>query len=413
MSDHEVIVIGAGLAGLACARQLRDEGLQPLVLEASDRVGGRVATDRVDGFLVDRGFQVLNPAYPHLRRTGVMGSLRMQSFPRAVRVRRADRLDELADPTRRPSAALRDLRTGLVSPRDLMAAGVIPQLAGFDRSRADAFDRAGFTGPLRRRVVDPFLAGVVCESDGSTSARFTAWLASMFALGTPGLPAGGMQALPAAMAEGLDVRPHHRVEHLDLDGGVVSTDQGEFTASSVVVAAGLTTTSELTGQPDVDAHPTTTWWFATDRSPSDTAAIHVDGFGRGPIVTTSVVSLAAPDYAPPGQHLVACLTLSGGESPDGDGAGTDGAGADGEQSVRDHAAHIYGVDTSTWRTLATHHIAQTLPAMPPGTFPGSRIRIVGPAVLCGDQFGNASIEGAISSGRAAANHVLRHRIGRS
>lgn len=392
MTQPEVIVVGAGLSGLACARELRARGVGTLVLEASDRVGGRVATDAVDGFLVDRGFQVLNPAYPHLRRTKVLQSLTLQPFPRAVRVRRGGRIDELVDPSRHPRAVAADLRTGLVSPRDLRGLAVVAQVAGYDRSRREAFDRAGFSGPLRHSVVDPFLAGVVCEDDGSTSAKFTLWLGSMFAAGTPGLPRGGMQALPVALAAGLDVRLEHRVTGIDTDHGVVSTDRGEFRAEKVIVAAGPAATSDLAGAAAVATHPTTTWWFATDRAPSDSAAIHVDGERVGPIVTTSVVSHAAPDYAPAGQHLVACLTLADGDLD--------------EQVVQDHAAHVYGVDTEGWRTLARHHVPQTLPAVPPGSFPGARISRHGRVVACGDQFGNASIDGALSSGRAAAEAVL-------
>ncbi|MGJ6979157.1 NAD(P)/FAD-dependent oxidoreductase [Aestuariimicrobium soli] len=395
MTQPEVIVVGAGLAGLACARELRAQGVEALVLEASDRVGGRVATDAVDGFLVDRGFQVLNPAYPHLRRTKVLRSLNLRPFPRAVRVRRGERLDEVVDPSRHPRAVAADLRTGLVSPRDLRVLAVVAQVGGYDRSRREAFDRAGFAGPLRNSVVDPFLAGVVCEDDGSTSARFTIWLGGMFAAGTPGLPEGGMQALPTALAAGLDVRLGHRVTGIDSDRGVVSTDRGEFRPQQVVVAAGPAATSDLTDSAVVPTHPTTTWWFATDRAPCDSAAIHVDGDRGGPIVTTSVVSHAAPDYAPAGQHLVACLTLADGELD--------------EQVVRDHAAHVYGVDTEGWRTLARHHVPQTLPAVPPGSFPGARLSRHGRVVACGDQFGNASIDGALSSGRAAAEAVLHAR----
>ncbi|GAB2483817.1 NAD(P)/FAD-dependent oxidoreductase [Luteococcus sediminum] len=396
MTDHDVIVVGAGLAGLACARALREHDLRPVVLESQGRVGGRATSDEVDGFVVERGFQVLNPAYPHLRATGVVGQLGLQSFPRSVRVRHAGRLDELTDPTRHPASLPGDLRTGLVGARDVALARVATRLVGADRRRGDAFDAAGFTGPLRHKVVDPFLAGVLCEDDGSTSARFTAWLASMFLLGTPGLPTGGMRRLGEALAEGLDVRLDHPVTGIDTDDGHVKTPHGNLTGRAVVLAAGPVPTADLAGQGRPSTHPTTTWWFATEQAPSPSGAIHVDGEQSGPIVTTSVVSHAAPDHAPAGQHLVAALTLADGEVD--------------EQAVRAHASHIYGIGTEAWRTLAVHHIPHSLPTVAPGQFAQDRIGFQGEAVLCGDQFGNASIDGAIASGRAAAAEVAR-RLG--
>lgn len=391
MSEHDVVVVGGGLAGLAAARELQAAGLKPVVLEAHDRVGGRATSDEVDGFVLERGFQVLNPAYPHLRATGVLDGLGLQPFPRAVRVRHGDRLDELADPSRRPAAVADDLRTGLVSAKDMAAAGVALQLVGADRSRREAFDRAGFTGPLRRQVVDPFLAGVVCETDGSTSARFTAWLAAMFLAGTPGLPTGGMKALPEALAQGLDVRLGHRVASVDTERLMVETEQGSFSGRGLVLAAGPVETAGLTRGELPETHPTTTWWFATDQAPSDSGAIHVDGEQSGPVVTTAVVSNAAPDHAPAGQHLVAALTLADGDLD--------------EQQVREHTGRIYGVDGSSWRTLAVHHVPHTLPAVAPGRFARQATGFHGRAVLCGDQFGNASIDGALASGRAAAQEV--------
>lgn len=398
MTAHDVIVVGAGLAGLVCARALRARGLRPVVLETERQVGGRATSEEVDGFVVERGFQVLNPAYPHLRATGVLEQLGMNAFPRAVRVRHDGRLDELVDPTRHPTALPRDLRTGLVGPRDVAAARFATSLVGADRRRGDAFDAAGFTGPLRHKVVDPFLAGVVCEDEGSTSARFTAWLASMFLLGTPGLPTGGMRRLGEALAGGLDVRLGHPVTAIDTDAGRVETPHGSFTGRAVVLAAGPVSTAELARQGRPSTHPTTTWWFATHQAPSPSGAIHVDAERRGPIVTTAVVSHTARDHAPAGQHLVAALTLADGDVD--------------EQAVRAHASHIYGTGTEAWRTLAVHHIPHSLPAVAPGQFARGRIGFQGEAVLCGDQFGNASIDGALGSGQAAAAEVARRLGGR-
>lgn len=390
MSDHDVIVVGAGIAGLCCARELADAGLDVLVLEAADRVGGRVATDEVDGFLVDRGFQVLNPAYPNLRRSTPMQRLGLRPFPRAVRARTDEGLHELVDPSRHPAKLPADLRTGLVQPRDAALLAALARSGARDEPRSAAFDRAGFTGNLRHQVVDPFMSGVVCESDGSTSMRFTSWLLAMFAAGTPGLPSGGMRTLPRLLAEGLTVRTSTPVLQLDTEAGTVHTEDVVLSAGAIVLAAGPGASARLTGSATPQVHATRSFWFATDVAPSDTAAIHVDGRPqRGPVATTTVVSHAAPEYAPAGQHLVAALTL------------VEPIPAD-EQAVGQQLAEIYGADTSAWRLLACHDIAETVPAVVPGSRGSSRIEQQGRTVVCGDQFGNASLDGAAASGQAAA-----------
>ena len=387
---HDVVVVGAGVAGLSCARRLADQGLDVMVLEAADRVGGRVATDEVDGFLVDRGFQVLNPAYPYLRQAAPLDRLGLRSFPRRVRVRTADRLVELSDPSRLPQRLLPTLATGLVRPGDAALLGGLARTAAGDASRRQAFDAAGFTTPLRHQVVDPFLAGVVCEDEGSTSARFIAWLLGMFAAGTPGLPSGGMRTLPRLMADGLQVRLGTRVERVDAEQGVVTTSSGTLTGRAVVVAAGPVEAARLDGQQPPAVHGTRTHWFAADQAPSPTPALHLDGTCSGPVTTTTVVSHLAPEYAPAGQHLVAALSL------------TDHGAAD-EDAGREHLARIYGEDSSGWRLVSSHDVPVTVPAVAPGEFRArSGIAERGRGIWCGDQFGNASLDGAAASGLRAA-----------
>lgn len=399
-SAHDVVVVGAGVAGLSCARELARLGLDVVLLEAAERVGGRVTSDDVDGFVVDRGFQVLNPAYPNLRKVVPMGRLGLRSFPRQVRVRTGDRLVELNDPSRRPGRLPAALASGLVRPGDFALLAAVARSVVRDRPRGENFESSGFTGPLRRQVIDPFLAGVLCERDQSTSARFVSWLLAMFAVGTPGLPSGGMRTLPRLMAEGLDVRLGTTVEHVDLETGTLATSAGEFAGRHVVVAAGPTATAQLAGGPVPEVNATCTFWFATTKSPSDTAAIHLDGSGEAPVATTTVVSNLAPEYAPAGQHLVAALALA-------DAPGSDPREVD-EGAVRSQLAHIYQTDTAAWRLVARHDLAETVPAVAPGRHRSTAgIERRGRALVCGDQFGNASLDGAAASGLKAAAAIVR------
>jgi predicted NAD/FAD-dependent oxidoreductase len=392
--NADVIVIGAGLAGLRAARVLTEAGRTVLVVEASDRVGGRVTTDEVDGFRLDRGFQLLNPAYAELRAAVDLGALDVRGFERGVAVRDADGLTVLADPLRHPVTAVRAAGSRYLRPGQLRAA--IGWLNGHDtraddRSLAASFDRAGFTGPLRD-VADIFLA----DERGETSAAFVRSLVGWFLRGTPGVPAGGMRALPAALAEGLDVRLQTRAVAVNRrPGGVeVQVDGADpLLARAVVVAVDPGSVGELTSQPSVPMRGLVTWWFAAPVAPTQRRLLFVDAARRGPLVNTAVLSNVAPDYAPAGRHLVQCSAVLTGPAPD-------------EAEVLRHAAAIYGAPTDDWQLLAVHEVPNSLPVTMPG-MQRPPIDLGGGVFLAGDHVEGASIQGALLSGRRTAEAVIQ------
>ncbi|MDT5218988.1 MAG: hypothetical protein QOF15_1093 [Mycobacterium sp.] len=228
MDDTEVLVIGAGLAGLRCADVLVSAGRDVQVWEADNAVGGRIRTDLIDGFRCDRGFQVLNPAYPELRRAVDVSALGLQSFGAGVVVRREEDSAVWVHPLRHPGRVPAMLSSGGMTPRDLMAVArwAMPALRPKSLKAADrpdrilrkALDKAGVRGELRR-VIDRFLAGVLLEDTGETSNAFALLLARMFLLGVPALPADGMQALPQQLAARIDGR-------ITLDNKVIRIERG-------------------------------------------------------------------------------------------------------------------------------------------------------------------------------------------
>ncbi len=411
--DTDVIVVGAGLAGLRCARRLGELGHEVTVLEASDAVGGRVRTDVVDGFRCDRGFQVLNPAYPAVRSWVDVDALGLQHFGAGLLVRNESGLRVVADPVREPGLALRTATSGYLNPLEIAALGrwigrALVDPRGMIRQRdttlSRSLDEAGLTGRLRREVLDPFIAGVIADSRGTTSANFTKLLVRMFALGRPGLPEHGMSALPEQLARPLhDVRLDTPVEGIGSrsHGAVeVHTVGGVQRARAVVVATDPRMAARLTSIPEPATKGLVTWWFEAPTAPSRLPLLAVDGrrsgddVTPGPVWNVGVISAAAPSYAPPGRHLVEATCLL--DRPDGDAN---------EDEVLRHVAQIYGCDTSSWRTVTRHRLPDALPAQPPPLRPRSPISLGDGVFVCGDHRDTASIQGALVSGNRTAHSV--------
>lgn len=388
----DVVVIGAGLAGLRTAGLLVAQGHAVTILEASARLGGRVDTDVVDGFRCDRGFQLLNNAYPEARRALDLPALDLHAWGRGVAVRDDEGVEVLADPSRHPARLLGLLR-GTISMGDLKAAYQWAQLSRDENlTLAQSIADAGFTAPLRR-VVSRFFEGVVGDRELAVSARFARQLAWYFVKGSPSLPAQGMTAIAHQLAEPVleRIRFETSVTALEEREGrwVVSTDSGEqLSGDRVVLAAGPRATAHLLGQPGPAMHSLTTWWFATGHRPSDLPFLFLDVRDDATLTNTSVVSNVCPSYSPAGQHLVQATAV--------------GAHGLDDQSALAQAADVMRVTDPDWRVLVRHDIADALPVIAPGNSP--LVSHLPGVVVAGDSH-DASIQGALASAAAAAHAI--------
>lgn len=408
----EVVVVGAGLAGLTCARELERHGYDVVVLEKSDGVGGRVRTDVVDGFRCDRGFQLLNPAYPAAKHLVDLDALDLRSFAAGAALAGPKGFAIVADPRRSPGYLAQTLRSGYARPAELARFGawaapslgsVRKLLAQEDVALAESLDEAGVHGRLRAEVFEPFFTGVLAEARGETSAIFARLLLRSFALGTPGVPALGMGALPGQIAADLE-RPvvlDTEVRSVERHGRRrrVVTDGRSYDARAVVVATDPVAVKGLVDLRTPRMKGLVTYWLAADEAPSDLDLLVLDPTRSGPVVNSAVMSNVAPAYAPAGRHLVQATTLA-----------TRPAAT--ETEVREHLSRMYRTDAHRWDLVVRHRVTHALPHQRPGVSLRQPVDLGAGLFVAGDHRDTASIQGALVSGRRTAAAV-RESLGRA
>ncbi|TNH30234.1 FAD-dependent oxidoreductase [Micromonospora orduensis] len=405
LAETDVVIVGGGLAGLAAARRLHRAGVPWRLLEAGGRLGGRVATDVVDGYLIDRGFQVLNTAYPRLGTLLDTDRLNLGYFTSGVLVRKGDDLRRLVNPLREPTGGPGTALAGVGSLRDrlrfaALAAGcaTVPTsrlLAAPETSAETALRRAGLSDAIIEELLRPFLSGVFIDRELATSSHVLAMVLRSFARGRIGLPAEGMAALPRAIADPLPA------DLLDLNipvaevaPGRVRTQAGDIRCRAVVVAVDPPAAAALLpALATVRMHSYTTYYHSAPEPPLAEPILLVDGDRREIVANTVVLSNAASTYAPAGRHLVATSVV--------------GPTAPPEPTIRGELTRLYGRSTADWTHLTTVAVPQALPAAPP---PQGRLRkpvALGEGLfVAGDHRDSPSIQGALASGWRAAGAVL-------
>jgi phytoene dehydrogenase-like protein len=397
----EVVVVGAGLAGLSAAARLAAAGCDVHVLESSGHPGGRLATTRIDGFVVDRGFQVLNTGYPRAADLD-LAALELGWFERGAVVRVDGRAHHVVDPRRRPAAAPGLLTAPIGSLREKAALAVFSLrtaytpvrrlLAEPERSTEQALRAAGVGEAALERFLRPFLAGVLLEAELTTSSHYLDLLWRSFVRGSIGLPAAGMQAIGEQLAARVGSgRVHLGVAATSVAAGSVRTDDGTCSARAVVVATDPSTAARLL--PGVDAsapREVTTHFHVLPTSPWS-APLIVLGQPGGRLVNSVVLTDAQPRYSPDGRALVASSSLR----------------PTTEVEVRDEVARAHGVGSGDLDHLTTVTVSGAQPSAAPPLQLRRPVDLGNGVYVCGDHRDTPSIQGAMASGARVARAVLR------
>jgi len=408
MTPH-VLIIGAGLSGLNCALELQKKDIPFTILDSSDAVGGRIRTDNIDGFRLDRGFQIFLTAYPEARAVLDYDELNLHSFRPGAMVRLNGKFRLLSDPLRRPQDVFSTLFSGVGTLRDKLKVAMMRRTqdgsmsTGPETSIMEKLQTTwGFSAGMIDSFFKPFLGGITLDENLGTSSRFFDFVMGMFTKGKASFPAGGMQAIPEQMAAKLPAESiilKARVTAINGSHEVILEDGRRFEGSHVVLATGMTDALALDpGATERTWNGTTCHYFAADAAPFNEPVLLLNGEpGRssGSVNSIVVPSNVAPGYAPKGQHLI-CLSSIGVDESDA---------SKHRERVLTEAASWFGDEVSTWRHLQTYRITHALPRM--DTLPDSPpIRVLDSGIIqCGDHLSTSSINGALASGRHAADHL--------
>ena len=381
------VVIGAGLAGLSAALTLQDAGAEVTVLESSDRPGGRMASDLIDGFILDRGFQLINLNYPEVKRWGIDRELDFKEAPRSVRISFDSDYVNLGDPRSAIFSAFSAKSGSLASKMAFLKYLFSKPLQ--DESVETHLLRCG-TADLYEKVLKPFLQGVFLAEPARVSAVVGREIIGSFISGRSGIPSDGVSTLPIALAKRVkNLQLNTRVE--EIRGSSVITSNGDFPAKKIILATDLTTAAQILGSDQVTPLLSSiTWYHTADSAPTKEAQLVLDSQHRGPVVNSIVISNLSSRYAPSGQSLISSTTISHAS----------------ESEVRRHLALMWGKSTGDWRFLAKYEIHSALPLFAPGAEQVTSLRVSENVYRAGDYLTSPSQNGALLAGRLAAEELL-------
>lgn len=402
----DVVIVGAGLAGLVAARVLEQNGIAPLLLEASDGVGGRVRSDIVDGFILDRGFQVLLTGYPEVKNNLDVEALDLRAFEPGANVWREGKSHIVGDPFRRPltlasttfapigtvwdKARIALMRTKLKrsDPKQL--------LRGQDMPTATALRAMGYSSKMIERFFRPLVGGIQLDPSLSTSRRMFDVIFRTLANGDSVVPAHGMGQISEQLAASLKTTSLHlNTPVTAVSSGSVTLASGQtISAQAIIVATEGPVAAKLLGLPPVESRSAGCVYFSAPQPPVDGAYVILDGHGQGPVLNVAVMSLVSPYYAPEGKHLIAAA-LPG--VIDGDL----------EDLARTQLRSWWGPQVDAWTHLRTYKIPHGQPGQDAPFSPKKKVSLGDGLYVCGDHRDTGSTQGAMYSGRRCAELVAQ------
>ncbi|MGB0370550.1 MAG: FAD-dependent oxidoreductase [Opitutales bacterium] len=413
----DVVIVGGGVSGLACAITLKKAGINPLILEASSRTGGRIASDTISGYRIDRGFQILLSAYPEVQRFLNMDALELGRFRKGARIWTGTQWRNFFDPRSAPLSALpsifdrsifsvRDRLLLLKLWRDLSKKKSMESIIGSENRRtSQALSDMGFSERSIKFFFEPFLGGVFLEPKLHTSEKMFRFVMSMFINGHACLPRGGMKNIPEqlTMELGLEhIRCETEVVACEVDKGAASTSHGvTYLPKALVLAVNAQQAHQLLPErvPSIPFNHTRCLVFGARKVYTQDfldKTLRLVADPESPIQVIASPSCVAPGYAP-SEHEQIVVTLKEGKDSNASHA-----------TVMEALESIFDKSVQHWHLITEYSIPQALPRQLPADMREiSHYKKLGERTwACGDYLDTRSLNGALASGRLLAERLI-------
>lgn len=408
----EIIIIGGGIAGLSAANYLQRAGKSVTILEATDRVGGRVKTDEAEGFKFDHGFQVLLAAYPETQHLLDYQALELKAFlPGALILGEDGKIRKIGDPSRwlgstfstvfNDVGTLRDKFNILSLRAKLSRKSIDTIFSQPEHSTLDALRQYGFSDKMIASFFRPFLGGIFLEKDLSTSNRMFDFVFKMFSEGKTVIPASGMEAIPQQLANNLpkqSIETNQKV--VQLEGNKITLATGEERkAQNIILATHAPELLQLVNTPVKTAHHSTTnLYFKSKIAPLNLPIIALNPNPKAVVNNLCVLSNVSQAYAPEGEHLISVSIVGN----------VDQSEITLIEAVQQELQLWFGRQVQEWQYLRTYTIDYALPEATAvkNDLDVTNIKLSNQLYVCGDHLLNGSLNAAMKSGRLAAEAIL-------
>jgi protoporphyrinogen oxidase len=410
-NEREVIIIGAGISGLIAAIELEKQGVQPVIYEASDRVGGRVKTDKLDGFKLDHGFQVLLTAYPEAQKYLDYEALDLKTFSPGALIYDGNQPFALSDPLRQPGtlASMIFSRVGTIGDkikmwslsRMLKKKSIEEIFESEETTTMQYLNNYGFSEKVITHFFKPFFSGIFLETELATSSRMFEFVFKMFSEGNAAVPANGMQEIPNQLAAQLkNTRIHFNKEVSRIEGQTIAFVNGDMVeAEKIIIAADPYNILPGLSSQTQDYHSVINLYFSVDRSVIQKPLIGLVSKNGALINNFNYMTDVSTDYAPEGQCLLSIsvvkeISLKQEELV---------------RAIKKEFSELTGQDTGSMQFLKMYHIKKALPILEDiqAEIQPTATRIQNKVFLAGDYLLNGSLNAAMASGRAAALAALK------
>ena len=399
-----MLIVGAGMAGLACAVTLHRSGVPFLLFDRDEKVGGRVQTDEIDGYRLDRGFQVLLTAYPEAKRFLDYEKLELKSCYPGSRVWYNGKFHQVSDPFRHPFDGVCSIFNPIGSFFDKLKVGMLrlgfksPRQMPDDLSTIEALQGLGFSHSMIDRFWKPFMRGVFLENDLSTSVRKFEETFRLFAQGETTLPRRGIGEIPIQMAEQLpseQLKLGHSVSEVHAQE-IKTKDGKSWHGRAVVVATDFGSADRLLKRDSKlrEWNAVDCLYFSLPEKdlPLKMPILHLDGGANGPINNITFVSTLC-ECSPEGMALASASVI-----------GREDLAIDElVESARKQLVSWFGESSKSWKNIQNYRIKRAVPSC---SAPIDLEMKINGIYRCGDYLGLPSIDSAMRSGRKVAESII-------